>query len=50
VQFGGKQRNTEAFRVLFQQAGLRLVDIFATQSHFKIIDGRPERVSKDNLV
>jgi O-methyltransferase domain len=50
VQFGGRQRSEQAFRGLFQQAGLSLATIVPTQSHFKILEGRPDLASKDNLV
>jgi O-methyltransferase domain/Dimerisation domain len=50
VQFGGWQRSAAAFRALFKQAGLSLVTIFPTQSHFKILEGRVELPSKDILV
>ncbi len=50
VQFGGRQRSAEAFRTLFRQAGLSLITIVPTQSHFKILEGRAELPPKDNLV
>jgi len=50
VQFGGRQRSQQAFRELFKQAGFSLATIVPTRSHFKILEGRPELASKDNLV
>jgi|RhiMetdeSRZDD1v2_1073273.scaffolds.fasta_scaffold1156464_2 hypothetical protein len=43
LTFGGHQRSEREFRALFAAAGLYVMNVLLTKSHFKIVEGAPIR-------